>query len=229
MKQLRLNHNKPLYHKKENIMVLWQAKAGCTMVKKMFFHHEGKLQEILKKHPWIHNFNYSEYSMKTPNENTKIIQFVRCPFERAVSSYIHVQRHFYAFKEIIPEDLKFCSFSTFLDKLKNVCSNLHYNKQITLYKNVENYKIEYLNDQTIEELNKRYKLNYKIFSSPHYIERRKNHQFVGDKSWKDIDNSIPEKYTYFYDKKIKNLVEELYHDDIVRFGYSYEEFLKRNS
>ena len=49
MNQLRLNYNKALYHEKEDIMVLWQAKSGCTMVKKMFFHHEGILDEILKK------------------------------------------------------------------------------------------------------------------------------------------------------------------------------------
>jgi hypothetical protein len=228
MKQLRLNHNEPLYHKKENIMVLWQAKAGCTMVKKMFFHHEGKLEEILKKHPWIHNFNYSEYSMKTPNENTKIIQFVRCPFERAVSSYIHVQKHFYAFKSRIPENLRFCSFLDFLKNFKDMDGNIHYNKQKTTYKNIDFYKIEEL-DQNIQSFNKRYGLNYKKFESTHYAKRTYVNSFLGDKSWKDIENCIPEKYTYFYDDNIRNLVEELYQDDIVSFGYSYEEFLKRNS
>ena len=225
MKQLRLNHNEPLYHKKENIMVLWQAKAGCTMVKKMFFHHEGKLQEVLKKHPWIHNFNYSEYSMKTPNENTKIIQFVRCPFERAVSSYIHVQRtHLKSFFKCKDN----FSFKEFLLSIKDTNPNIHYNRQITTYKNVEFYKLEELN-QNIQSFHKRYGLNYKFFDSPHYAKRTYVNSFVGDKSWKDIENCIPEKYTYFYNDNIRNLVEELYNDDIVTFDYSYEEFLKRNS
>ena len=222
MKSLPLNHNKPLYHKKENVMVLWQAKAGCTMVKKMFFHHEGKLEEILKKDPWIHDFNYSEYSIKTSNENTKIIQFVRCPFERAVSSYIHVQRtHSKSFKDNF-------SFRDFLNIIKFYVPNMHYNKQITTYKNVEFYKLEELN-KNLNIFHKRYGLNYNFFDSPHYAKRKKIDGFVGDKPWSEIKNSIPEKYTYFYDEVNKKLVEKLYHDDIVTFDYSYEEFLNRNT
>ena len=225
MNQLRLNYNKALYHEKEDIMVLWQAKSGCTMVKKMFFHHEGILDEILKKHPWIHNFNYSEYSMKTPNENTKIIQFVRCPFERAVSSYIHVQRTHLKSLFKCNDNI---SFREFLLNIRKATPNNHYGKQITHYKNVVSYKIEQINENVLQEIYKNYGLIYKIFESTHYAKRTYVNSFVGDKSWKDIENCIPEKYTYFYDDNIRNLVEELYQDDIVSFGYSYEEFLNRN-
>ena len=224
MNQLRLNYNKPLYHEKEDIMVLWQAKSGCTMVKKMFFHHEGILDEILKKHNWIHDFNYSEYYIKTLNENTKIIQFVRCPFERAVSSYIHVNRT--QLKKFFKKDN--LTFREFIYNIKDVTPNDHYGKQLTPYKydKIKIYKIEELN---IEELNKKYNLNYKFHTSSHYVKRTNlNNSFSGDKRWEDIKDFIPQKYTFFYDEEIKNIVEELYKDDLKTFNYSYEDFLNRN-
>ena len=72
-------------------------------------------------------------------------------------------------------------------------------------------------------------MNYKIFNSQHYAKRKKIEGFIGNKSWSEIKNYIPEKYTYFYDEDNRKLVEKLYHDDIVTFGYSYEEFLNRNT
>ena len=190
MSALMINRNLPLCHKKENILIFWQAKSGCTMLKKMFFHHEKTLDKIIKKTPWVHDFDYTlEYSIKNleeylrKNKSTKIIQFVRCPYERAVSSYIHVNRTWGVMKKFFPEEnIKNCSFIKFLNILKITRPNIHYNKQITTYKNIDYIRIENLNDKSIEEFNKKYNLNYKIFTSGHYSNRSSvDNFFVGDK------------------------------------------------
>ena len=86
------------HHKKQNVCVIWQAKAGCTSVNKMFFEEEGLLEEALDFSWWIHHYRgyYSnrpdikkEKGVALLNKSTKWIQFTVNPYRRAVSSYIH--------------------------------------------------------------------------------------------------------------------------------------------
>ena len=85
-------------------------------------------------------------------------------------------------------------------------------------------KIEELSNE-IEKLNNLYDLNLNCnFTSKHHQVK---YNIEGDFSNLEFSkiSKIP-KYKNFYNDKTKNLVSKLYHDDIVKYNYSFEEFLE---
>lgn len=46
--------------------------------------------------------------------------------------------------------------------------------------------------------------------------------FVGDISYQELLNVLPSNYKYFYDEDIRKKVEEIYHWDLVLYGYSFQ-------
>ena len=224
------------YHKKQNVCVIWQAKAGCTSVNKMFFEEEGLLEEALNYHPWIHNYrmNYSKRPdikkkkrFATVNKNTKWIQFTVNPYRRAVSSYIHCSIHPDKCLKMDKEKYKmsFKQFLTFL--IQTNLTNQHYDCQVFhLYKKraIEYYKMEKLDDM-LPIINKKYNLNYTPKTSDHHAKTNENmNTFVGNKLWNDVKDNIPSDYSYFYDKEIRDMVEQLYGLDIKVLNYTWEDF-----
>jgi hypothetical protein len=92
---------RPLIDPSRGLALLWSAKAGCTFATKWFFAQLNILDAALFYHPWVHKYREDVfYKSKTyqdalPNllkENYVFIKFVRSPFSRAVSSYLHALR-----------------------------------------------------------------------------------------------------------------------------------------
>ena len=230
------------YHEKQDVCVIWQAKSGCTSVNKMFFEEEGLLEEALNHNPWIHKYRqiYSnrpdikkKKSFAIKNKNTKWIQFTVNPYRRAVSSYIHCSKDLHC---PIPSSMIECfkmdnhnfSFRQFLAYLlENKQSNIHFNSQVFhLYKqkDIEYIKMEKL-DEMLPIINKKYNLNYTPKTSDHHAKTHEDRKtFVGDTLWNDVQDDIPSDYSYFYDKEIRNMVEQLYGLDIKVLNYTWEEF-----
>ena len=224
------NKNKSDY----KFIIDWSAKSGCTIICKMFFDYMDLLDEYNKNSNWIHNSRpiyYKDYGIVNEkllfsNEYLKI-KFVRNPYSRAVSSFIHVMKT--KLKEKFNnEDM---SFHTFLLKLQSKKYNdIHYNLQmIKEEKNINIFdkviKIENLNDE-VNKLNNKYKINLNSnFSSFHHNkkETKINKIFCYTKysEIKDIPN-----YKFFYNKKIINLVYKIYKEDIHKYNYTFQEFLR---
>lgn len=89
----------PLVHADRRLAVLFSPKAGCTYAVKWFFRHTGLLETATFYDPWVHAFRnrvfyqskgYRPRAMLEPG--FRVAKFVRNPYERAVSSYIHAIR-----------------------------------------------------------------------------------------------------------------------------------------
>jgi hypothetical protein len=218
------------FHQKQNLIVIWQAKASCTIVNKMYFEQEGLLDKALKYSNWIHDYRkiYTKNNKILRKEgilskNTKYIQFVVNPYRRVVSGYIHCMKYKY-----LKIDNYNISFEQFIDILmNNNINDDHHNLQLFyLYKNknIEYIKMEYI-DKYLDYINKKYELNYKIHMSDHNSEKYDiPDEFIGKKMWNEIEK-IPKNYYNFYNKNIKKKVEILYKLDLKIFKYTWEEFL----
>tara|TARA_Y100000768_G_scaffold385334_1_gene371246 strand:+ start:35 stop:793 length:759 start_codon:yes stop_codon:yes gene_type:complete len=244
-----------LYHSKNNIIIIWQAKCACTIVLKMYLAEENLLEEALKLSWWVHDYREKYLSNKviTYNNNTKLIQFVVNPYRRIVSTYLHAAKNWiidgYSKKFGINNNI---SFNTFLDFLiDNPFSNIHHNlqyfylldkkilkKDITSYNTIiytfkynnfilelEIVKMENINT-LLPIINKKYNLNYTQQNSLHHtVKNNTTNNFLGNELFNNI-KKIPKYYHYFYNDNIKQKVETLYSKDISTFNYTWEEFLE---
>jgi hypothetical protein len=193
------------------------------------------LEKALKYNQWIHNYRNHHYYAKFGRVNNKLllsndiikIKFVRNPYSRAVSSFLHVMKTNKIKKLFNNEDMSFYEF--LLNIKKNIYpNNIHYNLQMinSEKKNTFNHiiKIENL-EKEIKNLNKRFNLNLNYdFTSSHHIIKKRINTNVSDVKFSKI-LEIPN-YSSFYDKKTKDLVDEIYNLDIIEYNYTFEEFLK---
>jgi hypothetical protein len=93
----------PIVDSRNKLVLLWSAKSGCTFAVKWMFSHMGLLEEAAAYHPWIHKYRTEQlyYSRRhiaavedfcNSPSSYRFVRFVRQPFRRAVSSYIHALR-----------------------------------------------------------------------------------------------------------------------------------------
>jgi len=231
-----LNYNTNyLLIQNQNIVFIWQARAACSSVTKMYYNQLGLLNnELLKKRTIIHTFkvehqknlkDLTENAIK--NKNTKYIQFVVNPFRRAVSSYIHSMRTNYNNNK--ENDI---SFETYIYNLMHnkYLPNIHHDKQKCV--EIDNKNIEYIKMEKIKNkldyLNKKYNLNLQLFENiqTHNKKFIFKKPYIGNLLWSEITNDhIPNNYHHFYNGLMKYNVNKLYKEDIETFGYSWEEFI----
>ena len=212
----------------------WSPKAGCTVICKIFFDYMNELNKALNYSSWIHDYRQKYYYAKHGFVNKNLllsnyfikIKFVRNPYSRAVSSYIHVMKT--NLKKIFNnEDMSFYTFLLYL-KQKKYSNDYHYCLQNIYLENKKNIfhhiiKIENLENE-IKNLNKLYNLNLNYdFTSKHHVKKINKKIDVSDVKFSQIIE-IPN-YNNFYSKKTKDLVDEIYKCDIIKYNYTFEEFL----
>ncbi len=97
-----LKRRTPLNHTNVPLILCWSQKAGCTAALKWFLHHAGLLEqatqfassgmslrvhayenEVLKARP-----GYMDDLIADLRRDKPVVSFMRCPFERAFSSYM---------------------------------------------------------------------------------------------------------------------------------------------
>ena len=99
----------PYQHPDVPFVVLWAQKAGCTSVFKWFLWHAGLLDTAAQYRAdeeglSIHNYE-TEVFKKPPGyldrlvtrieAGVAVVNFLRCPYSRAFSSYMHLHNRFY--------------------------------------------------------------------------------------------------------------------------------------
>ena len=217
-----LNHDK-------KIIIDWSAKSGCTNIVTMFFRYIDLYKHFHLKNPIdIHNERV-KYRLLNKIENSFLIntdylklKFVRNPYSRVVSSYLHLSINYLSFYEFL--------LNLYNNKYEY---NIHYASQHHLLEKKQKIyneivKIENI-DSEIERINKKYniKLEYNSVSNHHCQKHLNEKKYVGYIKYSDIKN-IPS-YRYFYDdERIKQLVYDIYKIDINLYNYTFEEFLKLN-
>lgn len=100
---------KPLHHDALPFVLMWSQKSGCTAILRWFLYHANELsiaeqyqsesagldihdyeRNVLKKRT-----DYDKDLVKKLAADTSSIQFLRCPYARAFSSYMHIQSRFF--------------------------------------------------------------------------------------------------------------------------------------
>jgi len=88
----------PLFSDVLELAVLWNAKAGCTFASRWLWYQEGLLDEVIAYSSWPHQYRQQVYCgrpgyldkvLTIPALGPRAIKFVRDPYGRAVSSYLH--------------------------------------------------------------------------------------------------------------------------------------------
>lgn len=223
------NINGILINNNKKIIIDWSAKSACTNIVIMFFKFIDLYEEFEKNNIIEIHFEREKYNKENIiskdhllyNDYLKI-KFVRNPYDRIVSSYIH------SMKYLIKKDISFMEFLILLNENK-LPYNIHYFPQFhdleVKYKIYhEIIKIEEIFNK-IENLNYKYNINL-CYSNILNHSIKKNYSetnFVGNIKFSNLKN-IP-KYKYFYNKDIKNLVSKLFYNDLRLYNYTFEEFL----
>lgn len=234
----KINYTDALIDRKNRIILEWSAKAGCTIGTKLFFRHLGILEEAESYHRWIHTFRtrefYKRYGITRHKdlcspEFTKI-KIVREPFNRAVSSYIHLMK----FPE--PElcrhagssrpDISFKEYLSFISSRNLFFCNPHYGTQYKYYE-TEGIAFDYIIrlenlERDLDRLNKNLGLNLDAtgLTSAHHVRKSPKPQTsAADKKWSELRRPFPA-YESFYDAETEWIVANLYSKDFNAYGYS---------
>lgn len=221
-----------LINKQKKIIFELSPKSNCTVITKMFFNYIGQLERALKFSSWIHNYRkkYSRrQSLPIKNEEKDYIKikFIRNPYNRAVSSYLHVMKSVLHTWWGLQHKLSFNDFLDIYHKIKNKKASDHITPQTlgNQYLNI-NYFDEIVHVEDLESeinrINKKYNLNLNCnYDSHHWACKNiseKKQYFVGNLSYNEIsklikNNELPD-YDYFYNDEIKQKVNEIYKNDI---------------
>jgi hypothetical protein len=100
---------KPLHHDALPFVLMWSQKAGCTAILRWFLYHANELAiaeqyqsegDGLDIHDYERNVlkkrtGYDDELVKKLTAGTSSIQFLRCPYARAFSSYTHIHSRFF--------------------------------------------------------------------------------------------------------------------------------------
>ncbi len=222
----------------DKYLIDWTPKAGCTIICKMIFDHMGILEEALKYNRWIHHYRlnkfYRKYGKVTKSKliDDKYIKikFVRNPYTRAVSSYLHVMKTNTLPRGLKNRDISFYDF-LILIKEKHIPYNVHWGLQKLEIENKktifnEIIQIEYL-DNEIQRLNIKYNLDLKTkYNSTHHVKNKVNiNTFCGKINFSEL--KVMPTYNNFYNDEIKLLVDNIYGEDIITYNYTFTEFLNR--
>ena len=217
----------------DRFVVDWSAKCGCTSVLKMWFEHSGQLEEALKYNKWIHKYRtfkcgHMKYIPgKTKMHNAVHVKFVRNPYSRAVSSYIHCSRT----GILGTRGLTFRQFLFNYIPKRGIGSNSHYRPQhmhhgISRYDHV--IKIEHM-EQGVKMLNEKYNITPPLncaHDSAHHVTQKQHVPEAYDIKFKDFVHDhgpfTTPTYDSFYNQEIKQQVYKLYQQDVDLYKYSYE-------
>ena len=95
----------PYFDRQIPFLVLWSQKAGCTSILKWFFWHVGVLEEAMNYGKGrlgiaLHQYEHAVFRSRPGHrkelvekvrKGDPIVSFVRCPYSRLFSSYLHLQ------------------------------------------------------------------------------------------------------------------------------------------
>ena len=107
--ELAVSRRKPYHHSRVPFAVSWAQKAGCTSVLKWFLFHAGFLDDALSYVSGTANIDthvyenkvfkarpgYSDELREKLINGVEVINFIRCPYQRVFSSYLHIQNSFF--------------------------------------------------------------------------------------------------------------------------------------
>ncbi len=250
------NNPRPLIDGDRKVVFLWSAKVGCTFILKWFYNQNsivvGDQAEGLQH--YRANVYYDSLQYKTgyndflkDHSSFAYVKFIRNPYERAVSSYVHflkkantndVMAKKFLNVEKIKSDFKF-SFKEFIEVLSskdiNLC-NVHWRCQIHPLERTGYIKIDHIVDiknslKEIPIIEKKYNFNItgkqmllNFRNRAHHSSNRnktktKNEQlFVGNIKYDWKLSEDRPPITSFYNDRLKRQIFKIYRDDFRHYS-----------
>jgi len=244
----------PLYSESARLAVLFSPKAGCTLVVKWFFLQDGVLDEAMRYSHWPHDYRedilyarpgYSEGLASIPSLGSRVVKFVRNPYDRAVSSYLHFSR-LSRVAQPVPAALEvltsiadrlgrdrtdgfsFREFVSFLGGIDLDAADPHFRRQIGTCERsgrlpqMRVVKIEE-GEAGIARLERELDLKSSDYGllrdSRHHTTRTDVPGFFGDTRFASERRDGMPLTTAFYDHDLAQAVHRLYFEDCARYGY----------
>jgi hypothetical protein len=234
----------PLVSREQRLAVLFTPKAGCTFAVSWYFEQTGLLAEALAHNHWVHRFRheYCKSDRYRPEHiadpGMRIVKFVRNPFDRAVSSYVHAVRTGYADKEVahfLGRELsrqKTFSFREFVEYLGSTSlrtCNPHHRLQLHELEAEGLVRVDHVvqvehGRQQVPALEASLGLKAtdldRLMTSTHHATRVASERFVGDDRLvlgRDSASVAPTRN--FYDDALAARVATLYATDFAAYGY----------
>ena len=230
----------------------WTPKAACTAAVKMFLDHMG-VKEWVHYRGWVHDFR-KEYYRQCGRGNSCIFEdpswykfkVVRNPFDRAVSSFIHVMKTPHAVNEAtllklsgVPNK-RLMTFKKFIHSMDpshgndGLLQNSHIRKQSldVEYELHQNGRPSLFNAIVkVEDIAAGMRLVsqetgfnfHPDFQSSHYFPRAVNNsEYVGETPWFELqERGIPATYGHFYNDRIRARVARLFAQDRMVYNYTF--------
>lgn len=242
-----------LKHPSTNLILHTTEKSNCTTIVKSFLKHINLLDDVVNYSVCFHDYHWKELVYKKDsdgslpnmvtlddlkNKNNIRIKFMRCPYDRAVSSYIHICRRI---KKDNNCNYAYYTFNQFLRLLIKKRVLRYANPNIYAYAQTQSFiqENEFKWDEVLEVENPDYNSNlinekYEIeldfnFINDHWVKTNSpiTNKKISNTPFKDLDlKNI--NYVDFYGKTEKELVEKIYKIDFDCSNYTFERFIERN-
>lgn len=211
----------------KTIFITTSSKSGSNTVLNLFLPEKGIATS--DKNPISIHYKAKKYQInKIPensNENFIKFKFVRNPYKRIVSAFLHLNNVNLSFYEFLIEVKKFLNNQNQNNNLLKT-QVLQLSHMYILQKDNIDYdyisKIENL-DNDIIKINQMYKLDLKYDNKKLNTRNTKSIvekkiDYIRDKL-KKYRSNIPDDYSFFYNMEIKQLVYDIYKIDIDYFNY----------
>lgn len=241
----------PLFLEDRDIALLWSAKSGCTLAVKWFFFQRSDLAKAEDYSSWIHDYRVDVYRTSAAFQagvhraqygKMRYIRFVRSPFSRAVSSYLHMIRtvgddaFHRPFNEFLGRNIEkgggatFREFVEFLSQVDVRHCDIHYRQQVHHLESENLIDVDYvvhLENVEIElrDVTELYGLIpasvSELSSSSHNTTRSvSGGMFAGDIPHIRTEEDVYPDYRDFYDAELVERIASIYVHDFNRYGYS---------
>jgi hypothetical protein len=244
-----------LYSESLPLAVLFSPKAGTTFAVKWFFFQEGVLDEALAYAKWPHPYrqevfyqrpDYVKKLAAIPTLGPRVIKFVRDPFDRTVSSYLHFCELSQREDPIqaravlaamgdhlgrpvgIESSFTFREFVSYLASTDLETANVHFRTQVSpceragLLQQMRIVRIEDSRDELPRleaDLGLQQSDYAELRRSPHHTTRADLPGFFGDTEF-GLARDVPTPRTdAFYDEELIRQVGLLYAEDCRAYGY----------
>lgn len=227
------------------------AKAASMALAEMFLDHSGDLERWPgRRRQAIHEFRRQllreqgmgparvrEVLLGPERPGWTVVKFVRNPYTRAVSAYLHVVLHplalFEPFEEVAegPADLSFLGFLRRVEAMDPWKANVHYRPQVLPYEDRIDPPLDHVartEDLAAEvaAINERFGTAFALPETRHdRVREARAVEFAGivaSTPFGELADGWPP-YRQFYDDEARSLAGAIYAADLARYGYSFEE------